>query len=90
MPCFDKKLEASREEFSVPSKSISDFYVPDVDLVLATNELLCFLESLIDESSGIVSFSFPEHTSEVGESQRLILERYGYFFFEMCAYDCYY
>ncbi|CAI2724697.1 unnamed protein product [Schistosoma spindalis] len=75
MPCFDKKLEASREEFSVPSKSISDFYIPDVDLVLATNELLCFLESLIDESNGIVLFSFPEHTSEVGESQRLILER---------------
>lgn len=44
-------------------------------MVLATNELLCFLESLIDESNDTVSFSFAEHTSEVGESQRLILER---------------
>ncbi|VDP94839.1 unnamed protein product, partial [Echinostoma caproni] len=34
MPCFDKKLEASRSEFT------EDGQIPDVDLVLATNELV--------------------------------------------------
>ncbi|CAH8454840.1 unnamed protein product [Schistosoma turkestanicum] len=84
MPCFDKKLEASREEFSVPAKSISDHCVPDVDLVLATNELLCFLESLIHESGNIVSFSFAEQAFELGENQLLVLERlYDLFYMKM-------
>lgn len=44
MPCFDKKLEASRTEF-VTKLNDTDDRVKDVDLVLATNELFNFLES---------------------------------------------
>lgn len=40
MPCFDKKLEASRVEFSSETEQI-----PDVDLVLATNELVELISS---------------------------------------------
>ncbi|KAA3672393.1 uncharacterized protein DEA37_0010834 [Paragonimus westermani] len=47
MPCFDKKLEASREEFTTVSSSspaTEESWMPDVDLVLATNEFLDLLE----------------------------------------------
>ncbi|KAK4472554.1 hypothetical protein MN116_003796 [Schistosoma mekongi] len=75
MPCFDKKLEASREEFSVPSRSVPNCHIPDVDLVLATNELLDLLESFIHESGDTVFFSADGNTPELGESQRFILNR---------------
>ncbi|CAH8832158.1 unnamed protein product [Trichobilharzia szidati] len=74
MPCFDKKLEASREEFSVQS-SVADCRVPDVDLVLATNELLYLLESFCHESDGSLVFSPPTYAAELGENNRLILSR---------------
>ncbi|KAF8566059.1 hypothetical protein P879_08915 [Paragonimus westermani] len=47
MPCFDKKLEASRTEFTTVSSSSpanEENGIPDVDLVLATNEFLDLLE----------------------------------------------
>nr|CAH8829806.1 unnamed protein product [Trichobilharzia regenti] len=74
MPCFDKKLEASREEFSVQS-SVADCRVPDVDLVLATNELLYLLESFCHESDGSVVFSPSTHAAELEENNILILSR---------------
>ncbi|GAA31803.2 cytosolic Fe-S cluster assembly factor NARFL [Clonorchis sinensis] len=52
MPCFDKKLEASRVEFASPAHSArhdDPEMVPDVDLVLATNELLEILDTIGDE-----------------------------------------
>ncbi|KAF5396599.1 Cytosolic Fe-S cluster assembly factor NARFL [Paragonimus heterotremus] len=48
MPCFDKKLEASRSEFATVSSTSpanEESLVPDVDLVLATNELFDLLEN---------------------------------------------
>ncbi|KAF6775976.1 hypothetical protein AHF37_04546 [Paragonimus kellicotti] len=47
MPCFDKKLEASRAEFATVSSTLptnDESLIPDVDLVLATNELFDLLE----------------------------------------------
>ncbi|TGZ72943.1 hypothetical protein CRM22_001786 [Opisthorchis felineus] len=52
MPCFDKKLEASRAEFASPAHSArhdDPEMVPDVDLVLATNELLEILDTVREE-----------------------------------------
>lgn len=49
MPCYDKKLEASRDDFFSPQDGSKD-----VDLVLATTELTDILlgnESALDESS---------------------------------------
>ncbi|CAH8491798.1 unnamed protein product [Heterobilharzia americana] len=74
MPCFDKKLEASRDEFSVQS-NISNSRIPDVDLVLATNELLCLLESFCHEFEGAVHFSPSTHITEISESHKVILSR---------------
>ncbi|CAH8484253.1 unnamed protein product [Heterobilharzia americana] len=74
MPCFDKKLEACRDEFSVQS-NISNSRIPDVDLVLATNELLCLLESFCHEFEGAVHFSPSTHITEISESHKVILSR---------------
>ncbi|CAH8558620.1 unnamed protein product [Dicrocoelium dendriticum] len=64
MPCFDKKLEASRSEFATTqSSSIDGNSVPDVDLVLASSEL----GTLLSLVSPLVS------TSDSDENHRDLL-----------------
>jgi iron only hydrogenase large subunit-like protein len=57
MPCYDKKLEAARDDFTIPSKSdinlssinfstTTNNHLPETDCVLATTELHEWLESL--------------------------------------------
>ncbi|VDD80330.1 unnamed protein product, partial [Mesocestoides corti] len=46
MPCYDKKLEASRNEFTLP-----DGVEKEADLVLGTNEFISVLELLLQEPS---------------------------------------
>lgn len=45
MPCYDKKLEASRSEFTV----IGDDSQKEADLVLGTNEFVSVLEALLSK-----------------------------------------
>nr|CDS32286.1 cytosolic Fe S cluster assembly factor NARFL [Hymenolepis microstoma] len=47
MPCYDKKLEASRSEFTV----IGDGSQKEADLVLGTNEFISVLEALLKQPS---------------------------------------
>lgn len=44
MPCYDKKLEASREDFIVNEEGTSEGRVREVDCVLTTGELALLLE----------------------------------------------
>lgn len=50
MPCYDKKLEASRSEFTIQQGSESE-EEKEADLVLGTNEFLTVLEALVKKSS---------------------------------------
>ncbi|VDO03103.1 unnamed protein product [Rodentolepis nana] len=47
MPCYDKKLEASRSEFTV----FGDVLQKEADLVLGTNEFVSVLEALLKQPS---------------------------------------
>jgi iron only hydrogenase large subunit-like protein len=47
MPCYDKKLEAARDDFTVPPlDSVSTTAIPETDCVLATTELYEWLRNL--------------------------------------------
>ncbi|CAL8107202.1 unnamed protein product [Calicophoron daubneyi] len=76
MPCFDRKLEASREEFSQPADSSSDHSrTPDVDLVLATTELVDILnETCWDSRRSQVFLSKDELATFWGGPPRLTPE----------------
>ena len=54
MPCHDKKLEASRKDFtSIDNHNHNDISIPDVDLVLTTQELV----QLLHETCGSTNIS---------------------------------
>jgi iron only hydrogenase large subunit-like protein len=40
MPCYDKKLEAAREDFVLQVESQNDLTITEVDSVLTTGEVL--------------------------------------------------
>ncbi|VEL31406.1 unnamed protein product, partial [Protopolystoma xenopodis] len=78
MPCFDKKLEASRSEFSctLPDGSTSE---PDVDLVLSTKEFVDFL-NVINDDGKLLTTQPPKLIATLEEvSARLKDQRLGIF-----------
>lgn len=65
MPCYDKKLEAAREDFLLPGQDIA---IPETDSVLATTELYDWLQQQgIDLKSTIPLVPFdPPFTNQIG------------------------
>ncbi|KAL7686589.1 putative Iron hydrogenase, small subunit, Iron hydrogenase, large subunit [Plasmopara halstedii] len=65
MPCFDKKLEASRKDFQDPEDATKD-----VDCVLATTEIIMLIESLqVDFASLELASLTPEEVMLSGVSE---------------------
>lgn len=76
MPCFDKKLEACRQEFSSNIGSDEDGpLLPDVDLVLATNELPSLLESVCPEFNDHNDSSSEHGPPNLGLEQQKLLTK---------------
>jgi hypothetical protein len=61
MPCFDKKLEASRADFSISSKSSGDtnmsFTTQETDCVLTTGEVAQLIADAAEASGGVADRS---------------------------------
>ncbi|KAM3187896.1 hypothetical protein ACTXT7_001393 [Hymenolepis weldensis] len=65
MPCYDKKLEASRSEFTV----IGDDLQKEADLVLGTNEFVSVLEALLKKPA---QESMKQDTAPLSLNQKLV------------------
>ena len=61
MPCFDKKLEASRADFSITSKSSAldtmSFTTQETDCVLTTGEVAQLIADAAEASGGVADRS---------------------------------
>lgn len=68
MPCYDKKLEASRSEFTV----IGDDLQKEADLVLGTNEFVSVLEALLKKPA---QESVKQDTAPLSLNQKLVFGR---------------
>ncbi|VDK85988.1 unnamed protein product [Dibothriocephalus latus] len=65
MPCYDKKLEASRHEFEVPATAGGDEEPhKEVDLVLGTNEFAQALDDLLGGDNETIPSLAPPPTTE--------------------------
>ncbi len=74
MPCFDKKLEASRKDFQQPAGAAGPL-VRDVDLVVSTAEVLEMLEEDGVDLGALAPLAAPAQGTVEGDLQGFALTR---------------